>query len=194
MKSVEKLTETELGEGKSALASSLLYPTPSDSPLLRVIQVWALHYVFPPPVSPRVFVQLLTKHLETNSESTNEASEPPARALRTGYVIQLAFNFPSDAPADAEIIRKIGKGVRGTYVSVERYQELEDGSLEWRMATSSTPGGSIPGWVSERSIPGEIMKVSHPPMDESYHMCTNDLRGKDVPALIGWIKKQGSTP
>lgn len=44
-------------------------------------------------------------------------------------------------------------------MSVERYQELEDGSLEWRMATCSTPGGSIPGWLSERSIPGEIIKV-----------------------------------
>jgi len=66
--------------------------------------------------------------------------------------------------------------VKGKYVSVERFRELESESedgrggyaLEWRMATCSTPGGLIPTWISERSIPGEIMKVCFPPSSQRF--------------------------
>lgn len=62
---------------------------------------------------------------------------------------------------DQELVTKQGKGVKGTYVSVERFREEGD-MVEWIMATCSTPGGSIPTWISERSIPGEIIKVRIP--------------------------------
>lgn len=51
------------------------------------------------------------------------------------------------------------KGVKGRYVSIERIVELEDGSTEWRMATSSTPGGSLPSWLAETSMAGKISEV-----------------------------------
>lgn len=52
------------------------------------------------------------------------------------------------------------KGVKGRYTSVERLRVLDDGKVEWLMATSSTPGGSIPQFVVESSMAGTISKVS----------------------------------
>jgi hypothetical protein len=50
--------------------------------------------------------------------------------------------------------------VRGRYVSVERFLEAKDGSVEWRMATSSTPDGLIPQWLVEKTLPNSIANVS----------------------------------
>jgi hypothetical protein len=60
---------------------------------------------------------------------------------------------------DEELAKIEEKGTKGRYVSVERLLELEDGQVEWRMATSSLPGGSIPSFVSEHSMPGQIAAV-----------------------------------
>lgn len=60
---------------------------------------------------------------------------------------------------DPELAKLEEKGTTGRYVSVERILELEDGSIEWRMATSSTPGGSIPTYFVERSMAGKIAEV-----------------------------------
>lgn len=51
------------------------------------------------------------------------------------------------------------KGVKGRYVSVERITELENGKVEWKMATSSTPGGSIPNFVVESTMASKIAEV-----------------------------------
>jgi len=51
------------------------------------------------------------------------------------------------------------KGVRGYYVSVERLQQLDNGNTEWRMATSSTPGGSIPSFIVESTMAKNIASV-----------------------------------
>lgn len=50
--------------------------------------------------------------------------------------------------------------IKGRYVSVERLTELENGNTEWRMATSSTPGGSIPTFIVENSMASKIAEVS----------------------------------
>jgi len=60
---------------------------------------------------------------------------------------------------DEELAKLEEKGTRGRYVSVERLVELEDGKVQWIMATSSTPGGSIPSFIAEGSIPGQIAAV-----------------------------------
>jgi len=115
---VEKLKDTESGE------------------------VWALHYSFPPPVSPRVFTQLLIVHLDDSNPSQ-----------RTGYIFQLAF----DVEGDTELVIKEGNGVKGRYVSVERVRE-EGRTIDWRMATRSNPAGLIPAWITKLAVPSEIMK------------------------------------
>ncbi|KAJ4487734.1 hypothetical protein J3R30DRAFT_3787308 [Lentinula aciculospora] len=103
--------------------------------------IWTLFYKFPPPVSPRVFTELQVTRL-------SEASP------RTGIVISIPIDLSS--PEDVELARMEEKGVKGRYASIERIVELEDGSTEWRMATSSTPGGSIPSWLAESTMASKI--------------------------------------
>ncbi|OSD08592.1 hypothetical protein PYCCODRAFT_36469 [Trametes coccinea BRFM310] len=107
--------------------------------------VWSLYYHFPPPVSPRVFTVVQTTWLSTESP-------------RTGIIVSI----PVDVSDNAEYAKMEEKGVKGRYVSVERLQELADGKVEWRMATSSTPGGKIPQFVAESSMASTISKdVTH---------------------------------
>jgi len=101
--------------------------------------IWTLYYTFPPPVSPRVFTVLQTIRLLESSP-------------KSGIIVSI----PIDLHEDHELAKIEEKGVKGRYVSVERLLELEDGMVEWRMATSSTPGGSIPSFISEGSLPGQI--------------------------------------
>ena len=44
-------------------------------------------------------------------------------------------------------------------MSIERIQELENGKVEWRMATSSKAGGLIPQFMTELSMGSSISKV-----------------------------------
>ncbi|KAF7338158.1 DUF3074 domain-containing protein [Mycena venus] len=69
-------------------------------------------------------------------------------------------SIPVDLTEDESLAKLEEKGVRGRYVSVERILELEDGNIEWSMATSSTPGGSIPTYFVERSMASQIAEVS----------------------------------
>jgi len=101
--------------------------------------VWSLYYTFPPPVSPRVFTAVQTTWLDPNSP-------------KTGLIVSIPVEL-SDEP---ELAKLEEKGVKGRYVSVERLQELENGNVEWRMATSSTPGGKIPSFIAESSMDSTI--------------------------------------
>jgi hypothetical protein len=77
-------------------------------------------------------------------------------------------------------------GVRGRYAAVERITESTNGKTQWEMATSSTPGGSIPGFIAERAIPSQIAHVgillTHSFMDML-------IRMQDVPNLLGYVSK-----
>ncbi|KAJ6630602.1 hypothetical protein B0H10DRAFT_2207672 [Mycena sp. CBHHK59/15] len=101
--------------------------------------IWTLYYTFSPPVSPRVFTVVQITRL---SEGT----------ARCGTIVSI----PVDLTEDEELTKLEEKGVRGRYVSVERILELDNGEVEWRMATSSTPGGSIPTYFVEKSMAGKI--------------------------------------
>ena len=81
------------------------------------------------------------------------------------------------------------KGTKGRYVSIERIQEVENGKVEWIMATSSTPGGSIPKFITESSMPGQIAAVS----SCSIHILSSGIYDadftlyKDVPHFLKWL-------
>jgi Protein of unknown function (DUF3074) len=62
-------------------------------------------------------------------------------------------------PGSEELLKLEESGVKGRYVSVERLIELENGKTEWRMATSSNPGGNIPGFLSESMMDDKIAQV-----------------------------------
>jgi len=118
-------------------------------------EIWTLHYALRPPISHRVFTVVITTHIERD-ETTG---------LTTGYIVSL----PIDVSSNPEYSKKEEPVTRGRYVSVERIQETADGGVSWRMITSSTPGGAIPQWVAERSMPGKIQE--------------------DVPGYIKWMHK-----
>ena len=82
------------------------------------------------------------------------------------FLIQL-FNsifisIPVDLSSDPELAKLEEKGVKGRYVSVESIKELSSGDTEWRMATSSSPGGRIPAFVVESTMASSISAVSMP--------------------------------
>ncbi|KAF9819786.1 hypothetical protein IEO21_01877 [Rhodonia placenta] len=107
--------------------------------------VWSLYYTFTPPVSPRVFTVLQTTYLD-------------AATPKTGIIVSI----PIDLSDEPELVKLEEKGVKGRYVSVERLQELENGNVEWRMATSSTPGGKIPSFIAESTMDSAISQdVTH---------------------------------
>ncbi len=60
--------------------------------------------------------------------------------------------------------------VRGMYVSVEYVEEMEDGKVEWTMATASDAGGNLPRSLQNPAIPSQI--------------------AKDVPHFLAWAKKE----
>jgi hypothetical protein len=62
--------------------------------------------------------------------------------------------------------------VRGKYVSVELVQERPDGSVEWRMGTSSDAGGSIPRFVTNATLPRSV--------------------AEDVPSFVRWLYRRFS--
>lgn len=74
--------------------------------------------------------------------------------------LRLFIQLPVDLSDDPELVKLEEKGTRGHYTSVESLKELEDGRVEWRMATSSTPGGRIPNFIVESSMAGQIAAVS----------------------------------
>jgi len=99
--------------------------------------IWTMYYTFTPPVSPRVFTELQVTHLSETSP-------------RTGIIVSLAIDLSSEG--DEDLLKLEEKGVRGRYVSVERIVELDNGNTEWRMATSSTPGGHLPNFLVESTM------------------------------------------
>jgi hypothetical protein len=62
-------------------------------------------------------------------------------------------------PGSQELLKFEGAGVKGHYVSIERFMELEGGKTEWRMATSSKVGGNIPRFISDRAMAERISQV-----------------------------------
>jgi len=118
--------------------------------------IWTLQYKFSPPISPRIFTVLQVLH---QSESFP----------RTGIVVSIPIDLST--PGDEELAKLEEKGVKGRYVAVERVMELPDGSLEWRMATSSAPGGNIPTFIADSSIGGIAGKIA-----------------RDVPDFMKWLR------
>lgn len=95
------------------------------------------------------------------------------------------MSIPVDVTGDAELVKLEEKGVRGRYVSVEHLQEV-DGKVIWQMATSSTPGGSIPSFIAESSIPGQISAVRiSPTLPSGCAYLTPQFQ--DVPHFIKWF-------
>ena len=87
-------------------------------------------------------------------------SVPHRYALAHTFSNSLFISIPVDLTSDPELAKLEEKGVKGRYVSVETIKELPSGNTEWRMATSSSPGGRIPTFLVESSMASSISAVS----------------------------------
>lgn len=125
--------------------------------------IWTLYYTFLPPVSPRVFTVVQVIHLSEEKPRTGYVPLiVPNRTILIPTVpprliVSLSVDLTSKGDEELRLLEE--KGTKGRYVSVERVMELEDGSTEWRMATSSTPGGSIPSFLVESTMAKKIASV-----------------------------------
>lgn len=93
------------------------------------------------------------------------------------------MSIPIDIAGDTELSKLEEKGVKGRYVSVERLQEVEGGKVIWEMATSSTPGGSIPRFVAENSMASQISAVSRTHKPFAWPVVISILRLLGCPSL-----------
>jgi len=128
--------------------------------------IWTMYYTFTPPISPRVFTVLQVVQLKELSPRigfvhffTRFIPSCPSRSSLLTYRIVVSIPIDLTSPGDEELAKFEERGVKGRYVSVERIMELENGNIEWCMATSSTPGGSIPNFIAESSMSGKIASV-----------------------------------
>jgi len=135
--------------------------------------VWTLYYTFSPPISPRVFTVLQTTHFDEET--------------RTGHIVSL----PIDLSDEPELAKLEEHGARGRYTSVERLKELPDSKVEWKMATSSTPGGSIPQFIVDRTMAGKIS--DDVPHFLKWLKSTRDTAGKDSAAAPATTENGGAT-
>lgn len=105
-----------------------------------------LEYKFPFPLKRRVFFELI--HIcKSRTESLS-------------YIISLAIDPNCFQIENSQM-------VNARYTSVEKiFYDNSTDDLEWKMATCSNPGGSIPGWLSKLSI--------------------NTAIAKDVPSFLNW--------
>ncbi|KAF8503600.1 hypothetical protein F5888DRAFT_1008764 [Russula emetica] len=103
-------------------------------------EIWTMYYEFSSfGISPRVFTVLQVTHYDSSNP-------------RTGIFVSI----PVDLSSDPELAKLEEKGVKGRYVSIESIKELSGGNTEWRMATSSSPGGRIPTFVVESTMASSI--------------------------------------
>jgi hypothetical protein len=72
----------------------------------------------------------------------------------------LFISIPVDLSSDPELAKLEEKGVKGHYASVESIKELPNGNTEWRMATSSSPGGRLPTFIVDNTMASTISAVS----------------------------------
>ena len=123
------------------------------------MSIWSMYYEFTPPVSPRVFTVLQFAHLDETSPRTGSVARLYTGSVFIHSLRRFLIQVPVDITEDPELAKLEEKAVKGHYCSVEIIKELENGNVEWRMATSSSPGGSIPTFIVESSMASTISAV-----------------------------------
>ncbi len=145
-------------------------------------EIWSSYYEFPSfGVSPRVFTVLQVTHYEPSSPRTGCVNSARAAPF---YLTQLSdslfISIPVDLTSEPELAKLEERGVKGRYVSVESLTELPSGKTEWRMATSSSPGGRIPALLVENTMASTISAVSI-------------SRWILVPSMVTWVIRTSHT-
>lgn len=124
--------------------------------IVLTVAVYQLSAQFPGPTSPREFITLLI----TSDTSLSDASSIAGASPRHYMVVSIPVSHPEAPPRNGM--------VRGFYESIEMIREIPladastDGAdhnpVEWIMVTRSDPGGGIPRFMVERSVPSSIVQ------------------------------------
>lgn len=85
---------------------------------------------------------------------------PGSSVLTHSLSDSLFISIPVDLTSEPDLAKLEDNGVKGRYVSVECLTELPSGETEWRMATSSSPGGRIPAFIVNSTMASAISAVS----------------------------------
>ncbi|KAI1847382.1 hypothetical protein JX266_006607 [Neoarthrinium moseri] len=93
-----------------------------------------------------------------------------AAARGKSEFLVVSIPVPDFGTAEASRLAREKGAQVASYVSVERIRKLDDGRIEWLMATASDAGGVLPMWVQNMAMPGVVWK--------------------DVPLFLGWIAKE----
>lgn len=99
----------------------------------------------------------------------------------------LIISIPVDLSGQDDLSKLEEKGVRGRYAGVERLVELENGNTEWRMASSGSSGGFVPGFLTNGMMSSSIAKVSFFFLIrvQPSSVTTNN---QDVPHFFNWFR------
>jgi hypothetical protein len=90
----------------------------------------------------------------------------------------LFISIPLDLTSEPELAKLEEKGIKGRYVSIESLTELPSGRTEWRMATSSSPGGRIPAFLVNSTMASTISAVSNSRYPRRGTQCSHGLSGR----------------
>jgi len=95
-----------------------------------------------------------THYDESSSPRTGCVHPSPHRSvLLHPHSNTIFVSIPVDLSGDSELANLEEKEVvKGRYASVESIKELPNGNTEWRMATSSSPGGRIPAFIIDNTL------------------------------------------
>lgn len=96
-----------------------------------------------------------------------DASGPGNNEKKRDEFLVVSVPVPDFNTAEASLLAKEKGAQIARYVSVERIRKLDDGKIEWLMATASDAGGMLPAWIQNMAMPGVVWK--------------------DVPLFLGWI-------
>lgn len=115
-----------------------------------------------------------TTHAASSAPDTASSStSPPFQDSQTYsefHIITLPItDIFTSSLVPPQTLAKHSNAVVASYASVERIRKLDDGQIEWIMATASDARGVLPMWVQTGAVPGQI--------------------AQDVPHFLAWVAK-----
>lgn len=111
---------------------------------------------------------------------------PGCTVLTHSHSDSLFISIPVDLTSEPDLAKLEEKGIKGRYVSVESFKELPSGETEWRMATSSSPGGRIPAFIVNSTMASTISAVS---ISRYQNVVLDGNMGyQDVPHFFKWFQ------
>ncbi|KAF9039122.1 hypothetical protein BJ165DRAFT_364787 [Panaeolus papilionaceus] len=132
--------------------------------------IWNMLYVYPPPLSPRVYTMYVASWLLEYSHR------------RRGIIVYI----PVDLSKDSLLAELEEKGVKGKCAMVEMIQEMEGDKVEWRRLSCNDPGGLLPRFCAYKMAGGRLV--------EEMGLCLTWIRNLDKQSKKPDKSREGKEP